>query len=203
MTQPEFEEVWQMLRRLENQILPTLVYKKRNRVLRILDRKIVRQTETADGKGWKDASAVSRAAFRKIWDNLTQFGVYTGRNAFACACLVNIRELHVEFVKGKTPRTIVLRDQQSASRINAQISTDEEDAEEFGDRERIVVDTDICSGKPTIRGTRIMVSNILGMLAGGYSFNRVLREYPQLSRLDVIAAMAYASWVVDREKVVV
>ncbi|MCI0785834.1 MAG: DUF433 domain-containing protein [Chloroflexi bacterium] len=192
-----------MLRRLENQILPTLVYKKRNRVLRILDRKIVRQTETADGKGWKDASAVSRAAFRKIWDNLTQFGFYTGRNAFACACLVNIRELHVEFVKGKTPRTIVLRDQQSASRINAQISTDEEDAEEFGDRERIVVDTDICSGKPTIRGTRIMVSNILGMLAGGYSFNRVLREYPQLSRLDVIAAMAYASWVVDREKVVV
>ncbi|MCH8351998.1 MAG: hypothetical protein IIB29_17270, partial [Chloroflexi bacterium] len=130
MTQPEFEEVWQMLRRLENQILPTLVYKKRNRVLRILDRKIVRQTETADGKGWKDASAVSRAAFRKIWDNLTQFGFYTGRNAFACACLVNIRELHVEFVKGKTPRTIVLRDQQSASRINAQISTDEEDAEE-------------------------------------------------------------------------
>ena len=202
MTQPEFEEVWQMLRRLENQILPTLVYKKRNRVLRILDRKIVRQTETADGKGWKDASAVSRAAFRKIWDNLTQFGFYTGRNAFACACLVNIRELHVEFVKGKTPRTIVLRDQQSASRINAQISTDEEDAEEFGDRERIVVDTDICSGKPTIRGTRIMVSNILGMLAGEYSFNRILREYPQLSRLDVIAAVAYASRVVDLEKVV-
>ncbi|MCH8350548.1 MAG: DUF433 domain-containing protein, partial [Chloroflexi bacterium] len=71
-----------------------------------------------------------------------------------------------------------------------------------GDRERIVVDTDICSGKPTIRGTRIMVSNILGMLAGEYSFNRILREYPQLSRLDVIAAVAYASRVVDREKVV-
>ena len=202
MAQPEFEKVWQMLYRFENQTIPTLVYKKRNRVLRVLDSKIVRQTETADGKGWKDASAVSRAAFRKIWDNLTRFGYYTGRNAFACACLVNIPELGVEFVKGKTPRTIVLRGGESTSRINAQMSTDEEDAEEFGDPGRIVVDPDICSGKPTIRGTRIMVSNILGMLAGEYSFNRILKEYPQLSRLDVIAAVAYASRVVDREKVV-
>ncbi len=47
-----------------------------------------------------------------------------------------------------------------------------------------------------------MVANILGMFAGGYSINRVLKDYPELSRLDVISAVEYASWVVDREKVV-
>ena len=72
----------------------------------------------------------------------------------------------------------------------------------FGDPERIVVDPEICSGKPTIKGTRIMVSNILGMFSGGYSINRVLKAYPELSRLDVISAVEYASWVVDKEKVV-
>ncbi|PKB72646.1 MAG: hypothetical protein BZY75_05935 [SAR202 cluster bacterium Io17-Chloro-G7] len=73
---------------------------------------------------------------------------------------------------------------------------------EFGDPERIVVDPNICSGNPTIRGTRIMVSNILGMFSGGYSINRVLKAYPELFRLDVISALEYSSWVVDREKVV-
>lgn len=72
----------------------------------------------------------------------------------------------------------------------------------FGDPERIVVDPEICSGKPTIKGTRIMVSNILGMFSGGYSINRILKAYPELSRLDVISAVEYASWVVDKEKVV-
>ena len=47
-----------------------------------------------------------------------------------------------------------------------------------------------------------MVANILGMFAGGYSINRVVKDYPELSRLDVISAVEYASWVVDREKVV-
>ena len=74
--------------------------------------------------------------------------------------------------------------------------------EEFGDLERIVVDPDICSGKPTIRGTRIMVSNILGMFSGDYSINRILKSYPELSRLDVISAVEYASRVVDGENMV-
>jgi uncharacterized protein (DUF433 family) len=73
--------------------------------------------------------------------------------------------------------------------------------EEFGDLERIVVNPDICSGKPTIRGTRIMVSNILGMFSGDYSINRILKSYPELSRLDVISAVEYASRVVDGEEV--
>ena len=203
MAQPEFEEVWQMLRRLENQTITTLVHKNRNRVLRVLDSKIVRQTETVDRKGWKDASDVSKATFRRIWNHLTRSGYYEGGSgAFAAACLVSIPELGVEIVKGRSPRTIVLRDRESASRVNSRLITEDEDMDETSDRDRIVVDPNICSGKPTIRGTRIMVSNILGMFAGGYTINRILKAYPELSRLDVVSALEYTSWVVDREKVV-
>jgi uncharacterized protein (DUF433 family) len=44
--------------------------------------------------------------------------------------------------------------------------------------DRIEVNPAICSGKPVIRGTRIMVSNILGMVAGGYSVDRILYRLP-------------------------
>lgn len=68
--------------------------------------------------------------------------------------------------------------------------------------DRISVDPAVCSGKPCIRGTRIMVRNILGMIAGGYTVERVLAEYPGLTREDVAAALEYASLVVDEEKVI-
>jgi uncharacterized protein (DUF433 family) len=115
--------------------------------------------------------------------------------------LVSVKGLGVEWADGKSPRTIVLRDFGTAFAVDSQ-PIDDEDAEEFNNRNRIVVDPDICTGKPTIRGTRIMVANIVGMFAGGYSINRVLKARPELSRLDVISAVEYPSWVVDREKVV-
>jgi uncharacterized protein (DUF433 family) len=68
--------------------------------------------------------------------------------------------------------------------------------------DRISVDPRICSGKPCIRGTRIMVKNILGMIAGGYSIERVLSAYPELTREDVAAALDYAGQVIDEEKVI-
>ena len=67
---------------------------------------------------------------------------------------------------------------------------------------RISVDPKICSGKPCIRGTRIMVKNILGMIAGGYTIERILEAYPELTREDVIEALDYVSQVIDEEKVV-
>jgi uncharacterized protein (DUF433 family) len=67
---------------------------------------------------------------------------------------------------------------------------------------RIEVNPAICSGKPVIRGTRIMVSNILGMVAGGYAVDRILTAYPDLSREDVSAALEYAAKVVDEEQVI-
>ncbi len=68
--------------------------------------------------------------------------------------------------------------------------------------DRIEVNPAICSGKPVIRGTRIMVRNILGMIAGGYTVEQVLEAYPDLTREDVNAALEYAAKVVDEEQVV-
>lgn len=67
---------------------------------------------------------------------------------------------------------------------------------------RIEVNPAICGGKPVIRGTRIMVRNILGMIAGGYTVDRILESYPELTREDVVAALEYAAQVVDEEQVV-
>jgi uncharacterized protein (DUF433 family) len=67
----------------------------------------------------------------------------------------------------------------------------------------IEVNPAICSGKPVIRGTRIMVRNILGMIAGGYSIEKILDCYPELKRNDVTDALAYAAQVIDEDQVVV
>ena len=68
--------------------------------------------------------------------------------------------------------------------------------------DRIVVDFKICSGKPTIRGTRIMVTNILGMLASGYTVPQIVETYPELTIEDVTAALEYVRQVIDEEKVI-
>jgi uncharacterized protein (DUF433 family) len=67
--------------------------------------------------------------------------------------------------------------------------------------DRITVDPQVCSGKPVIRGTRIMVQNILGMVAGGYAAERIVQAYPELTVADVSAALEYAAQVVAEEQV--
>lgn len=67
--------------------------------------------------------------------------------------------------------------------------------------ERIVVDPEVCHGKPCIAGTRIMVANILSQLAGGYSVEQILEGYPELTYEDVMAAIQYAAWVVSDEEI--
>jgi uncharacterized protein (DUF433 family) len=62
---------------------------------------------------------------------------------------------------------------------------------------RIEVNPNICHGKPVIRGTRIMVKNILGSLAGGESVQEILKNYPELRYDDVKAALAFAIELVD------
>lgn len=68
--------------------------------------------------------------------------------------------------------------------------------------QRISVDPKVCAGKPCIAGTRILVRNILGMLAGGDPVEKILEAYPELSREDVKAALEYAGQVIDEEKVI-
>ena len=64
-------------------------------------------------------------------------------------------------------------------------------------RERLSVDPRAMVGKPCIAGTRVPVSHILDKLAAGISMEQVLRDYPRVSRDDVLAALAYASHRVE------
>lgn len=59
--------------------------------------------------------------------------------------------------------------------------------------QRISVDPNICFGKPCIKGHRIWVSLILDFLAGGNSIEEVLKNYPQLTREDILACIAYGA----------
>ncbi|MEM8834719.1 MAG: DUF433 domain-containing protein [Planctomycetota bacterium] len=67
--------------------------------------------------------------------------------------------------------------------------------------ERITVDPAIFGGKPIVRGRRLAVEHVLGMLASGDSIETLLAEYPWLEREDVLACLAYAQRVVGHERV--
>ena len=60
--------------------------------------------------------------------------------------------------------------------------------------ERITIDPRVMGGKPCIRGIRITVGTITGLLACGESVDSVLELYPSLEREDIYAALAYATW---------
>jgi uncharacterized protein (DUF433 family) len=59
--------------------------------------------------------------------------------------------------------------------------------------DRIIVDSDICHGKPTIRGLRYPVETILQLLSSGMSTEDILEDYEDLEREDVLASLAYAA----------
>jgi uncharacterized protein (DUF433 family) len=58
--------------------------------------------------------------------------------------------------------------------------------------ERITVNPAIFGGKPIIRGMRMAVEHVLGMLAAGDTLEKLLSEYPFLEPLDIQACLAYA-----------
>jgi len=66
---------------------------------------------------------------------------------------------------------------------------------------RITINPDIFAGKPIIRGRRLAVEHVLGMLAAGDEVNTILEGYPWLEREDVLACLAYAHRLVGRERV--
>lgn len=59
--------------------------------------------------------------------------------------------------------------------------------------ERISINPLVCFGKPCIRGTRIWVSLLLDQMAAGETPEDILRNYPQLTREDLLAAIAYGA----------
>jgi uncharacterized protein (DUF433 family) len=59
--------------------------------------------------------------------------------------------------------------------------------------DRISIDPAVCGGKPCIKGTRLWVSLVLDLLAGGMPETKLLAEYPVLTHEDVLAAIAYGA----------
>jgi uncharacterized protein (DUF433 family) len=66
---------------------------------------------------------------------------------------------------------------------------------------RIVLDSAVLAGKPVIRGTRLSVDFVIGLMADGWSEADILRNYPGLSHDDIAACLAYARDVLRSEKV--
>lgn len=64
----------------------------------------------------------------------------------------------------------------------------------FPDLDRVTIDPRVMGGKPCIRGIRITVGTITGLLASGESIDSVVQLYPSLEREDIYAALAYATW---------
>jgi uncharacterized protein (DUF433 family) len=67
--------------------------------------------------------------------------------------------------------------------------------------QRIVVRPDVFGGKPIIRGHRLAVEHVLGMLAAGDSFETILEGYAWLEREDILACLAYAHRMVEHERI--
>lgn len=57
---------------------------------------------------------------------------------------------------------------------------------------RITINPGICHGKPTIRGLRYPVENMLELLAAGMTFEEILADYPDLEKEDLLACLEYA-----------
>ncbi|MFZ0526012.1 MAG: DUF433 domain-containing protein [Xanthobacteraceae bacterium] len=66
---------------------------------------------------------------------------------------------------------------------------------------RIVLDPDVLAGKPVIRGTRLAVEFIIGLMADGWSESDILKNYPGIIHDDIIACLAYARDTLSLEKV--
>lgn len=66
-------------------------------------------------------------------------------------------------------------------------------------QDRIGSDPDILQGKPCVRGTRLSVELIVGWLAQGWTQEMLLESYPQLSREDILAALAFTAEMLREE----
>lgn len=69
-------------------------------------------------------------------------------------------------------------------------------------KDRITVDPEIMLGKPVIKGTRITVELILKKLSEGMTMEELLKAYPQLTKEDILAAIAYSADVISQEELI-
>jgi uncharacterized protein (DUF433 family) len=66
---------------------------------------------------------------------------------------------------------------------------------------RIVLDPQVLAGKPVVRGTRLAVEFVIGLLADGWSEDEILTNYPGLTHEDILACLTYARDVLTSERV--
>ncbi len=69
------------------------------------------------------------------------------------------------------------------------------------DLTRITTDPQVMGGKPCIRGLRITVGTIVGLIAAGHSRDEILKLYPYLEEADIPEALAYAAWRAEEVEV--
>ncbi|HLA86438.1 MAG TPA: DUF433 domain-containing protein [Anaerolineales bacterium] len=62
---------------------------------------------------------------------------------------------------------------------------------------RITFDPNVMGGKPTIRGLRVTVGMIIGLIAAGHNNEEILKAYPYLEADDIREALTYAAWRVE------
>jgi uncharacterized protein (DUF433 family) len=62
---------------------------------------------------------------------------------------------------------------------------------------RITFDPKVMGGKPCIRGLRVTVGTIVGLVASGHSTAEILQAYPYLEEEDIRAALSFAAWRVE------
>jgi uncharacterized protein (DUF433 family) len=67
--------------------------------------------------------------------------------------------------------------------------------------DRISFEPAICHGKPVVRGTRVLVANIVGAIASGQSIQEILQDYPSLKDLDIRACLEFAGSLTAMESV--
>lgn len=65
--------------------------------------------------------------------------------------------------------------------------------------ERISIDPQVCHGQACIKGTRIPVHQIVGMMANGDTIEELLAEYPSLEREDILACLDYAAALAEEQ----
>ncbi len=63
--------------------------------------------------------------------------------------------------------------------------------------DRITLNPALMGGKPCIRGMRVTVGTLVGLVAAGHSFADILKAYPYLEQDDLREALAYAAWRVE------
>ena len=66
---------------------------------------------------------------------------------------------------------------------------------------RIALDPAVLAGKPVVRGTRLAVEFVIGLLADGWSDAEIIANYPGLTREDILSCLAYARDMLGSEKV--